>query len=263
MTDRTYDERHQAAVAVLEALQLGEIDGERAARMFHRRFGALGSYGIDVVMGDLWCRQTLSRRDRSLIVIPLLCAVASRDELLTHAQFGLNNGLSRAEIEEIILHVAVNLGFPQAFGAARVVDELFCRIDDVERQPERTAAAHLADATRAANSDAVLAQLDRSLETAVAYSSESVINVLGRMWELGEIWARPELTPRDRRLVTVALLAWLANQDELVWHLQAALCEGITADELREVCLHVAIYSGFPKGRSASSLLEKIIADKH
>ena len=62
----------------------------------------------------------------------------------------------------------------------------------------------------------------------------------------GDIWSRPGLDLRTRRLVTVALLAALGRTDELGMHLRGALRNGVSPDELAEVLLHTGVYAGLP-----------------
>ena len=150
MEPRTHEERRADALEVLDGFMAGEVDPERSARAMHRRHGALGSYAVDVVMGDVWARPQLSRRDRSLIVITVLATIGSTEELSLHTMVGLNNGLTRTEIEEIMLHVACYGGFPMAMQATRVMEERFAMIDGVDRLPPRGESALLGDLERRA-----------------------------------------------------------------------------------------------------------------
>ena len=144
MENRRYEERQHAALEIFDAFMGGSVaEPERGARSFTRQHGALGTFAFDVVMGDVWSRPQLSRRDRSLIVISVLATIGSTEELSLHTQIGLNNGLTRSEIEEIVIHVAAYAGFPMAMQASRVITSRFCEIDGVERLPEREGAAKL------------------------------------------------------------------------------------------------------------------------
>ena len=97
MEPRTHDERRAAALEVLDGFMAGEHDPERSARAMTRRNGALGTFAVDVVMGDVWARPQLSRRDRSLIVISVLATIGSTEELSTHTAIGLNQ-IGRAHV---------------------------------------------------------------------------------------------------------------------------------------------------------------------
>jgi len=62
----------------------------------------------------------------------------------------------------------------------------------------------------------------------------------------GEIWERPGLSKRDRSLITVAALTALYRTNQLRRHLQRALDNGVTKEELVEVIEHMAFYAGWP-----------------
>ena len=67
----------------------------------------------------------------------------------------------------------------------------------------------------------------------------------------GDVWARPELSPRDRSLVTVAALVAGGNTEQLAGHLHRARENGVTEAELAEVITHLAFYAGWPRALSA------------
>ena len=76
----------------------------------------------------------------------------------------------------------------------------------------------------------------------------------------GDVWERPELSKRDRSLITVAILIALYRTDELRGHLARALDNGVTADELREVILHATFYGGWPTGVNAARVAGEVFA---
>jgi 4-carboxymuconolactone decarboxylase len=76
----------------------------------------------------------------------------------------------------------------------------------------------------------------------------------------GSLWARPDLDPRTRSLITIALLAALGRREELEAHLRATRNTGATAEEVREALLHVAVYAGVPAANSAFSIARTIFA---
>ena len=74
----------------------------------------------------------------------------------------------------------------------------------------------------------------------------------------GDVWERPELSPRDRSLITVASLIALYRTNELPFHLKKALENGISRDELIEVITHLAFYSGWPTAASALPIAQRV-----
>src|SRR5262245_39372032 len=99
----SHAERHALAAESFRIFVPG-VEAERVAEGLARRQGALGSLAFDVV-GAMWSRPELRRRDRSLLVISALAAQARDEELVIHTRIGLRNGLKQAEIEELLLHI--------------------------------------------------------------------------------------------------------------------------------------------------------------
>lgn len=75
----------------------------------------------------------------------------------------------------------------------------------------------------------------------------------------GEIWARPGLDRRTRSCITVAMTVALNRPDELALHLRAALRNGVTVEELREVLLQTVIYCGVPAAHMAFRVAEEVL----
>lgn len=79
--------------------------------------------------GNIWSRSGLSRRDRSLLNIGMISALNRPHELKLHVKAALTNGLSRDEIREAILQVAVYCGVPAGLDSTRIAREAFAEID--------------------------------------------------------------------------------------------------------------------------------------
>ncbi len=67
----------------------------------------------------------------------------------------------------------------------------------------------------------------------------------------GEVWSRPGLDRRSRSLMTLAMMIALGRWEEFRLHIRAALNNGVSVDEIKEVILHSAIYAGLPAANSA------------
>lgn len=76
----------------------------------------------------------------------------------------------------------------------------------------------------------------------------------------GDIWERPALSKRDRSLITVAALIALYRSEQLTFHLEKALENGLSKDELAEAVTHLAFYAGWPAAATAAKLLESHLA---
>jgi 4-carboxymuconolactone decarboxylase len=76
----------------------------------------------------------------------------------------------------------------------------------------------------------------------------------------GEIWARPGLDRRTRSCMTLVALVALGRHEELAMHVRAALRNGLTRDEIKEVLLHTAVYCGVPAANSAFAVAQQALA---
>ncbi len=77
----------------------------------------------------------------------------------------------------------------------------------------------------------------------------------------GDVWEQPELTKRDRSLITVAVLTALYRTEELRGHMRRALDNGVTQDELRGLITHLAFYAGWPTAVNAGRIALEIFDD--
>lgn len=81
---------------------------------------ALVQYTDAVLLGEVWERGDLSKRDRSLITIAALVATYRPEALADHLILGRANGVTYAEVSELITHIAFYAGWPASMAAARV-----------------------------------------------------------------------------------------------------------------------------------------------
>jgi 4-carboxymuconolactone decarboxylase len=86
---------------------------------------AWNKFSISTVMGDVWGREALDPKERAKITIGVLTALDKPNQLRQYITGGLNLGLTREEICEVILHVSVYAGFPAAIQGFQVANEVF------------------------------------------------------------------------------------------------------------------------------------------
>ncbi len=77
----------------------------------------------------------------------------------------------------------------------------------------------------------------------------------------GEIWSRPGLDRKTRSCITLTALIALNRPEELELHLRAAVRNGLTAEEIREVLLHSAVYCGVPAANSAFAIARRVLGE--
>jgi len=97
----------------------------RAQRLLGDVAPKLAQLTDDVLFGDVWARPGLSRRDRSLVTISALIAMNRPDQLRSHLKLGLDNGLTKDELAEVLTQLAFYAGWPSALSAAGVAREVF------------------------------------------------------------------------------------------------------------------------------------------
>lgn len=77
----------------------------------------------------------------------------------------------------------------------------------------------------------------------------------------GQVWSRPELSKRDRSLITISSLVSAGNIEQLSAHIPMGIENGLTQEEIVEAITHVAFYAGWPRAVSALSVAQSIFTD--
>jgi 4-carboxymuconolactone decarboxylase len=104
------------------------------------------------------------------------------------------------------------------------------------------------------------AHVDRAVARTDAFTADFQDLITRYAW--GEIWSRPGLDRRTRSCVTLAVLAALRCEAELAMHVRAAVRNGLTADEIKEVLLQIAIYAGVPAANTAFAVASRVLAEE-
>ena len=77
----------------------------------------------------------------------------------------------------------------------------------------------------------------------------------------GEVWERPQLSKRDRSLITVGALMAMGREAQLEGHIERALRNGVTKEEISEVITHLAFFTGWPSAMSAAQLAYTVLVE--
>ena len=260
---RSYEERHASAAQSFVRF-VPEAEPEQVAASFGRRMGPLGGFAFDVV-GDMWNRPQLVRRDRSLLVISALAAQARDEELVAHTKIGLRHGLTPTEVEEILPHIAAYAGFPAAMAASRHIDRGLREAEGVERLSDRQPATPKSDAERDRDASDVFSTITGGRSAGnpaddLASLQERLgdVGTVAFRWAFGEIWSRPELSRRDRSIVVISILTNLGAERELAVHVGAGLNHGLSRVEIEEVITHLSLYAGIPRAVEAMRVAREV-----
>ncbi|HEX8328392.1 MAG TPA: 4-carboxymuconolactone decarboxylase [Hymenobacter sp.] len=103
------------------------------------------------------------------------------------------------------------------------------------------------------------AHVDRTAGNVNAFNGDFQHFITRYAW--GEVWTRPELARRERSLITLAMLIALNREEEFRMHVRAALHNGVTVAEIKEVLLQSGIYCGLPAANGAYHAAERVFVE--
>ncbi len=149
-----------------------------------------------------------------------------------------------AEISETITHLAYYSGWGKAMAAIGPVSDVFAGrnigADQLPKvDPKPLPLDEKAEADRATR---VGDQFGKVAPGLVQYTTDYLFR---------DLWLRPDLAPRDRSLITVAALISSGQVEQITYHLNRAMDNGLTEEQAAEAITHLAFYAGWPKAMSA------------
>jgi 4-carboxymuconolactone decarboxylase len=103
--------------------------------------------------------------------------------------------------------------------------------------------------------------VDASMEGTTPFTADFQDLITRYAW--GEIWTRPGLDRKTRSCITLTALMAQGQLEELALHVRAALRNGLTEEEIKEVFLQGAIYCGVPAARAAFAAAQHVLAERH
>ena len=217
---------------------------------------------LDFVMAEIWGRPGLDRRSRRWVALTCVGAADSEPPIHAECYAALKSGdISFPELQEFVLHFAVYLGWPKASIMEAATRAAYTRVHaeagyesppqlppqprypgpiDPEERFQRGRSWFNYVVTSPVSPDSV-------------YTHYGIANFV-----FGEMWCRPGLDMRARRLITLAAVGAADTAVPINSHVFAALNSGdFTYEEMQEVVLHFAAYLGWPK----ASILEKTVRE--
>lgn len=218
---------------------------------------------LDFVFDQVWQRPGLSRRDRWFIALPCLAAADTEAPLREHVYAALGSGdVTIDEIREAVLHFAVYSGWPKASLFNMIVDEQWARIH-AERGEPVPPPAPLLPLSTPSDPEARLQCGEQTFRDVNClpytptrddpYSGAGILNFV-----FGEMWLRPGLGMKQRRLVTVACVAFQDAPYPIMSHVYAALkSRDVSFDEIDEAALQFGAYYGWPKASRLMRVIEE------
>jgi 4-carboxymuconolactone decarboxylase len=209
----------------------------------------LGHFTDDILFGEVWERQELASRDRSLVTVSAIVSTGKTAQIGAHVGRALDNGVKPEEIGELITHLAFYSGWPNAISAVTETKKVFGERSIAPLSNSEDARIALEAAAEAARTATV--------DTTVAPTAAALAELTNRVL-FGDLWQRPDLSARDRSLVTMSALIAIGQPEQLPFHANRAMDNGLTGPEASEVLAHVAFYAGWPRAMSAVPVLKQV-----
>lgn len=246
MTSRWSNRDERRTEAQAKYLEVMTTPGPPPTKVYYEA-GVIG-----FVFGEMWTRGGLTRRERRWITLTCVGAADTFVPIQQHFYAALNSGdCTLEELQEFNLHYATQLGWPKA----SIIDQM------ISEAAERVASAHGTEvpsfaivpwtepgdaAERRARGRAAYEEI----MLAPAPDTETVFRGLGYLDYLyGEIWTRPVLNRKERRIISMCSAAVTDNDRDAAAHAYAALKSGdLTFEEMQELVLHYAVYLGWLSG---------------
>jgi 4-carboxymuconolactone decarboxylase len=122
------EERYQRGKKVREAV-LGPAHASRTAKNRTPFNADFQDFLMEYAWGEIWSRDGLDMKQRSMLTIAMLVSMGRLDELKLHIRATRNTGVTREEVKEIMMHAAIYAGVPLAFGAFQIAAQLFDEMD--------------------------------------------------------------------------------------------------------------------------------------
>lgn len=129
------DERFQQGLKTVSELFPPRDDGQNPRFTYPPEIADdWNNLSISTVMGDIWSRPGLAKNQRAIITIAALTVLDKPEQLKAYITAGLNLGVSRQEICEVIMQMAIYGGFPAAIQGLGIANEVFQSVDDAANQ---------------------------------------------------------------------------------------------------------------------------------
>ena len=203
-------------------------------------------YNDDILFGEVWSRNDiLSLHDRSIVTISALVGSGILDSSLKyHIETAKKNGVTRAEMVEIITQLGFYVGWPKAWAAFPMAKEVYG--GDSYQAPEGEGVFQSQDAGKNSLGD---------FAPDFARYNDDIL--------FGEVWSRNNiLSLHDRSIVTVSALVGAGIfTSALQHHIANAKNHGVTKAEMVEIITQLGFYAGWPKAWAAFGMAKEVYSD--
>lgn len=245
------EQMRQTGAEVMAILGHG-MNPPRKRALYSNTLPGAGTYSHEALFGEVWTRPGLDLRLRLVATISVLVCRQFLAQLRTYLNSALNMGLAREELREVLLQASIFAGFPATVNAFELYREVLeargLPLDYDDAQPSHDAPVEQLDA----DGRALRARLSGSRRT------QDTLDELEARYAFGVLMSRAGLDQKARAVAMVACLVAVDAPDDL-GHTAGTMTIGgvLTRDEIVEVVLQSAYYTGFPSARTAMRALSR------
>lgn len=216
---------------------------------------ALEALVTDTLFKREWRADSLSVRDRALVAFAAQMTRHETESLATMGALALDAGVTPAELSETITHLAFYTGLGNATSAATALAPVFDErgvtpAELPDPSPDLLPLNEEAEAVR-----------QKMVQDTYGGVSQGVVDHTEQLLFL-DIWLRPDLAPRDRSLITVAALIAAGQPEQMTFHLNRAMDNGLSKVEAGGMLAHLAFYAGWPRVFSALPVASDVFASR-
>jgi 4-carboxymuconolactone decarboxylase len=253
----TREELAQRGDAVRQQLQHGAYGSTGTA--VNASVPGVSRLTKEAVFGAVWGRPGLDMRHRMMCTLTVLSVLQRLSQLRTYLHSALTLGLEAREIQELMIQGAIYGGFPTMVNSLGIAKEVFEQRSVVVPDtpiPEHSL-AELETAGRAIRQSLQGAQGNQGYTRPNALGAD--LFQLALQYGYGEVWQRPGLDHKGRMVCALSALTALGCEPQLRGFLPAALTVGFSREEVGEILMHTAPYSGFPRALNAMALANEVL----
>jgi len=212
---------------------------------------ALAAYTEVTLLGDVWKRNGLSARDRSIVTVSALIARNQTARMSYYLELALDNGVKPSELSEIITHLAFYSGWGNAMSTVAIAEVVFRQrgIGSDQLPPAKAQLLPLNETAEKQRAASVEQNFGAVAPGVMQYTTDTLFR---------DLWLRPALAPRDRSLVTVSALIASGQVAQVTYHLNRAMDNGLTQPQASEMLTQLAFYAGWPTVFSALPVVKDV-----
>lgn len=217
---------------------------------------ALEAYVGNALFDDEWSSDALAPRDRALVTFAAALTRHETEALERYLTLALDAGVTASELSETITHLAFYTGLENAVAAAEAAAPVFAArgISTADLPGATTDLLPLNEEAEAARESLVQGNYGDVSQGVVDHTRD----VLFR-----DLWLRADLAARDRSLITVAALIAAGQPEQMSFHLNRAMDNGLSQAEASGMLSHLAFYTGWPKVFSALPVAKQVFESRN